>query len=311
MEGTRAAASATPILDREEPLPPELRDRSWIVGLLVAGGIGGLGGLILALDRPAFVDEWFPPGSWLPELFERSPLSFGLTLVAALGLAFLLQWGATLLAARCAGLRTLATGTRIQRLASLVGSVSGGWGMLPRRTDRLVLRIGLVLLAGPAANLVLGGIVLLLLKGQGLEHYAWMSVIIGFVTLLPLPSRGRPSAGLLLWKLRDRAWAGRMRALLLLARESEEGVLPEDWSPRLLEEAVAVTDESPHTVVAHALAYSSAFYRGAPDPARFLETCLRFSGTAGPAWRETLMSNAAVWQARQRGRADLAERWLA
>ena len=42
-----------------------------------------------------------------------------------------------------------------------------------------------------------------------------------------------------------------------------------------------------------------------------LETCLSYSGHATPALREALKSDAAVYQARRRKRADLADQWLA
>jgi formylglycine-generating enzyme required for sulfatase activity len=42
-----------------------------------------------------------------------------------------------------------------------------------------------------------------------------------------------------------------------------------------------------------------------------LETCLAHCGHAPPVVREALMSDAAVFQARRRKRADLADQWLA
>ena len=42
-----------------------------------------------------------------------------------------------------------------------------------------------------------------------------------------------------------------------------------------------------------------------------LETCLAYSSHATPVLREAMMSDAAVFQARRRKRADLAEQWLA
>ena len=47
------------------------------------------------------------------------------------------------------------------------------------------------------------------------------------------------------------------------------------------------------------------------EAAQRLETCLAYSGHATPVLREALMSDAAVFQARRRKRADLADQWLA
>src|SRR5262249_51532962 len=47
------------------------------------------------------------------------------------------------------------------------------------------------------------------------------------------------------------------------------------------------------------------------EAAQRLETCLAHSGHALPVVREALMSDAAVFQARRRKRADLADQWLA
>src|SRR4029450_13685277 len=61
-----------------------------------------------------------------------------------------------------------------------------------------------------------------------------------------------------------------------------------------------------------ALASSAASHRHEDDEAaERLETCLAHSGHAAPVVREALMSDAAVFQARRRKRADLAAQWLA
>lgn len=52
MEGAQAGASPTPILDRREPLPAAAGSRSWLTGLVIAGGIGALLGVGLAFGQP-------------------------------------------------------------------------------------------------------------------------------------------------------------------------------------------------------------------------------------------------------------------
>ncbi len=97
-----------------------------------------------------------------------------------------------------------------------------------------------------------------------------------------------------------------------LGAEIKTGVLPEALSADYLADAVAYRDDTPDTVTAHGLAYAAAFHRRQDAEAgRFLETCLGFSSWASPFQREALMSDAAVFLARRRKRADLAEQWLA
>src|SRR5262249_36094883 len=139
------------------------------------------------------------------------------------------------------------------------------------------------------------------------------SIVNGVNDLLPYESRlgvsdGR-RIGMLLW---HRERGERWLALLGLGAEVHERVRPESFSADFLAKAVAVRDESVDTVTAHALAYSAAFHqRKDGEAGRLLETCLAYSGHATPVMREALTSDAAVFQARRRKRADLAERWLA
>jgi hypothetical protein len=104
----------------------------------------------------------------------------------------------------------------------------------------------------------------------------------------------------------------RWLALLHLGGQLMDGVLPESLSADFLTKAIAVRDASADTVKAYALAYSAAFHQQKDAEAgQRLETCLAYSSHATPALREALRSDAAVYQARRRKRADLAEQWLA
>jgi hypothetical protein len=91
-----------------------------------------------------------------------------------------------------------------------------------------------------------------------------------------------------------------------------DGVLPESLPAAFIEIAVALRDDSVDTVTSHALAFLAAYHQHRDgDAARLLETCLTFAGRAHPELRSALISEAAVLQARRRGRADLADQWLA
>ena len=97
-----------------------------------------------------------------------------------------------------------------------------------------------------------------------------------------------------------------------LGADVADGVPPESLPADYLSKAIAVCDRSADTVTAHAIAYSAAFHQHRDlEAGHLLETCLKFSNGAAPGFREALMSDAAVFQARRRKRADLAEEWLA
>jgi hypothetical protein len=101
-------------------------------------------------------------------------------------------------------------------------------------------------------------------------------------------------------------------ALTTLASDLQAGVPPEALSADALAKAVALRDDSIDTLSAHALAYSAAFHQHRDvDAGQMLEVCLKYSNHAAPGTRMALMSDAAVFQARRRRSAELAEQWLA
>jgi hypothetical protein len=226
--------------------------------------------------------------------------------------------------------------------------VNGVADLIPVATDKLAWRGVAMVLGGPAANFLAALVVFLLPFPTSVFSACFIafSIANGVNDLLPYESRlgvsdGR-RIGMLLWQ-RERG--ERWLALLRLGGEFNDGVRPESLSAHFLAKAVAVRDESVDTVTAHALAYSAAFHQHRDGEAgRLLETCLAYSGTvtahalaywaafhqhkdgeagplletclaysghATPVLREALMSDAAVFQARRRKRADLAEQWLA
>jgi hypothetical protein len=193
--------------------------------------------------------------------------------------------------------------------------VNGVAELSPAATDNLARRGVVMVLGGPVANLFSAVVVLLL--PFPLTVFSGLFVVCSLANalndLLPFESRlgvsdGR-RIGMLLWQ---REQGERWLALLRLGGEFNDGVRPESLSADFLAKAVAVRDESVDTVTAHALAYTAAFHQHKDEEAgRLLETCLVYSGHAAPVLREALMSDAAVFQARRRKRADLAEQWLA
>jgi len=195
------------------------------------------------------------------------------------------------------------------------GTGAGGWASLfPVRQDGLVWRAIAMLLAGPVSNLV--SILLLSLlpysKGMFSASFIYISLFLGVMNLVPFRSRAVISdGGRILMLLQNRQRGERWLAMLKLIEEMRTGP-PEKMTPEFIAKAIAIEDNSPDTVTAHAIAYAAAFWQHKDDEAaRLLETCLRHSNLAAPSQRQGLAADAAVFQARRRKRADLAQGWLA
>lgn len=323
--------SPTPILDRLVPLPQPVRPGSslgTVLGLSIGSGVAILA--IVLLWDPPFLEslrEWFLahtgelfPGEWTG---TRS-IAVIASLVAAVLLAITIHELGHALGGIWAGFRIsqLRIGPlQIDRpfrisLQRSPGTGYAGWvSMFPLKRDKLLQRAMVLVFAGPGINLLCGVVLLLLPFSKGFfsEAFIVISFALGVRELLPIRQRVAISDGRRLWLLfRNPKWSRRWLALVKLGAELRAGVLPESLSPDCLAEAVAYRDDAPDTVTAHALAYAAAFHQHKDAEAgQFLEACLRFSSSASPFQREALMSDAAVFQARRRRRADLAEQWLA
>jgi hypothetical protein len=195
------------------------------------------------------------------------------------------------------------------------GTGSGGWASLfPVTHDGLIWRATAMLLAGPLSNLLSIAVLLALpyVKGSFSVLFIYISALLGVMNLIPFRSRAVISdGGRILMLVQNRARGERWLAMLKLIQEMRTGP-PEQMSPEFIARAIAIEDNSPDTVVAHAIAYAAAFWQRKDDEAaRLLETCLRHSNLAAPSQRQGLASDAAVFQARRRRRIDLAQQWLA
>jgi hypothetical protein len=187
--------------------------------------------------------------------------------------------------------------------------------MFPVGFARLRPRALGMLAAGPAANLVTALAIALLPFDKG-----WFSGLLGLcsgcigaINLIPFQRGTFKSDGCRIVTLVRHPQEGRRwLAILALNAELADGVAPESLSPHFLSAAAAVGDDSFDTLAGHLLVYLNRFYRrddaGAADA---LETCLEQAGRMPEPIRESLICEAAVFQGRRRGRADLAELWLA
>jgi hypothetical protein len=321
--------SPTPILDRQAPLPEHAAHRqssSLLIGLRIC--------VLIAIATA--VTFWSPTSvpsvrrqlaTTFPELF---PARWTIAKMAFLGLmAFLVAFAVVavheighVLGGLCAGFRfdslrigplMINPGLRFSRYPGWDAWLGGAAQMIPVSSDKLASRALVLVCAGPAVSILAGCAVLLLpTKGLAVWLFAFASVIGGLADLVPWQSPIAVSDGARIWMLlKRRAQGERWLALLRLGADVADGVPPESLPADYLSKAIAVCDHSTDTVIAHAIAYSAAFYQHRDvEAGQMLETCLRFSSAVAPAVRAALMSDAAVFQARKRKRPDLAEQWL-
>jgi hypothetical protein len=279
------------------------------------------------LNRPPILRQWlltdFRP--WLLDQWAGIGIvGFGLSALAAFYLMLALHELGHVAAGLSVGFRyrSLRVGpllfNRPFRLSLYRGPgavVNGVAELIPVATDKLAWRGVAMVLGGPVANFLSALVVLLLpfpiTVFSGL--FIACSLANGVNDLFPFESRLGVSDGRRIWMLLRQPERGeRWLALLHLGGELNDGVLPESLSADFLAKAIAVRDASADTVNAYAIAFWAAFHQHKDsEAARWLETCLVYSNHATPVLRAALMSDAAVFQARRRKRADLADQWLA
>ena len=318
---------STPILDRMAPLPPPMS--AWKNSSTILTAIWIMVGIGLILWRPSvgLLRSWM-----FEHLARMSPdLPLGPRVILIVGVFLLCGVASVTIHELGHVLAGLAAGFRFESLVvgplrldrrfrvSLHGipvAFRAGWADLyPVRTARPQLRVVAMVLAGPAANFLTASVVYLspLFAMPYWLVFVVVSVLEGLLDLMPYRSRTSPSDGWVIWKaLTNRPWAERCLALMQLRAENKQGVMPESLSAHPLAAAVAYQDDSEDTIYAHAFAYSAAFHQHKDsEAAAALEVCLRYSGSAPPALRQALISDAAVFQGRRRRQPDLARQWLA
>lgn len=336
------AMSSTPILDRIKPLPlpseesaiphpqkPRRRDIAvvllvtlgtalWIVFMIasayavqVSQGLGKLFSRFMPLTV-----------SGIPSVF-RMIWYVGIAPLLALSYVVIVHECGHLLAGLCVRFRLLSirfgpleirpplkvSMSREQESGGPAGIVR----MLPNTTTLLRLRIAIMVLAGPAANLACA--IILSRFADEFAITAWFilfSYLMGIGNLVPFRGKGFDSDGRRLLMLSaDGAQIRRYQALMNLASNLDQEVAPENYSREWLAIATAIQDDSAATMVAHYLAYTAAWYTSTIEEAgRLLEVALEHAQYASPVLRQSLICNAGVFQGRKHGRADLAGQWL-
>jgi hypothetical protein len=318
----------TPILDREAPLPPRKAPGSGMAVLLsIWLGVVVILAACRLLDRPPILRLWIETDllPWCSDQWERiGAVGVAVSVLAAFYLMLALHELGHVVAGLAVGfrLRSYRVGPflfnrpfRVSLYRGPGALVNGVAELYPMATDKLARRGIAMVIGGPAANFLSAIVVLLfpfpITVFSGL--FVVFSLVNGVNDLFPFESRLGVSDGRRIWMLLRQPERGeRWLALLHVGGELTDGVLPEALSGDYLAKAVAVRDDSADTVTAHAFAYAAAFHQHKDSEAALrLETCLAYAGRAVPLVREALMSDAAVFQARRRKRADLADQWLA
>lgn len=198
-----------------------------------------------------------------------------------------------------------------------VGAVwSGATSTLPFGRSGLRWRLLASTAAGPAANLLSGLLVLRFMPQQdsflaGVSQlFVAGAFFFGFTNLLPLQRRGQMLDGMRLWILLfSRSRRERLISLLNLVadfHQRKELNSLEDYS---LERWASVNDGTAAHVIANWAAFTMA--KDQQSAGQYLEVCLAASSAIDPNFRNELILEAAKYQALQRGRLDLAKKWLA
>ena len=318
--------SATPILDRREPLPRRARAGTGIAGPLLVALVGlAVLAVALWLRHPTDFGAWCrarlflyvpagqPPATALARLLLPFLALFGMVavhelghLVAGLGVGYRwrsLRVGPLLLRRPFKASLSWSPSTLASGVAELVAPAAGlGRG-------RTAAMVG----AGVFANVASAAVVWLLRSEPGLASDVF---IVGSLLMVNdfVPYEGRVGVSdgarlLMLW--RNDARGRRYLALQRLGGCADLGTLPEAMPPESIADAIAVDDDSVDTVAAQHLAHATRFHeRRDAEAAVALETALRRARRASPPHRLVLVSDAGVFQARRRGRVDLADGWL-
>jgi hypothetical protein len=186
---------------------------------------------------------------------------------------------------------------------------------------RLRRRFMFFIAGGPAAS-ILSVVVAVVAVNVFDLHKSWLatpaaclafvSLLLGLLTLFPMARQGHWSDGARLEMLisslnKTRRWF----CLAALANEHRRGKSPKLWNANWIKGAASVRDSSEDEMSACWLAYLCASDQKRTDVAAgYLERCLELVGFAGETLRDTLMLEAAVFQAWHRDNAGRSATWL-
>jgi hypothetical protein len=197
---------------------------------------------------------------------------------------------------------------------------SGYAGMYIDRVRRLRRRLLIFSAAGPLASLLSAAITALLqpyvvMPGTWLSTLAdlfWMiSLFFGIMSLFPFRLGPLYPDGARVWMLKSsRAKSRRWLSICAIGAQQQSGIRSRELRRTWLDAASAVPDDSYDDFSGNWAAYIAA--NGRKDEATaslHLERCLALVSSLGPAMRDLVAIEAAVFTAWFRNDADLAEKW--
>ncbi len=196
---------------------------------------------------------------------------------------------------------------RLSRISRSDKKRLGGVSFYAQEQKDRPWRCAFMILAGPAANLVVGISILRLPFQKSLMSGAFilMCAYLGIENLCPWESDGEHLLEIFLRKKDHEAKI----ALAQIYEQLGEGVGFEKLCPMLIAQATSLKEKSVKTVAAHLAAYRFFYNRRDYEAAAVsLENWFFWSPWAPARLREGLIFSAAVLQA-YRGRIDLAEQW--
>jgi hypothetical protein len=197
---------------------------------------------------------------------------------------------------------------------------SGATLTLPNSSRGLRWRLFLSTLAGPVSNLISGFLAFKfasmippgnnVLLASALYVFTAQSFFGGaLVNLVPAVWHGKMNDGMRLFILAfSRKKSERLISLLLFLADAKRGKA-EGLDKYGLGKWASVNDQTGDQVLANWAAYKEN--KGHVEvAAQHLENCLGHSSATMPEFRDELMVEAALFQARRRNRIDLARAWL-
>jgi hypothetical protein len=195
---------------------------------------------------------------------------------------------------------------------------SGTTGSYPVSQWGVRWRLFASVAGGPAANLVSAFFVYMLLPdGRSFLivvgfFFVGLSSLIGVINLLSFRGGDPIPDGMQLWILLfSRKRRERLILILSFLSDAKRGDLKSFVDHRFLDQSTSVRDDSSQQIVANWLAYAKALgAENFDDAALYLENCLTASSAAKQELRESLIVEAARFQALRRNRPDLARQWL-
>jgi hypothetical protein len=304
--------SATPLLDREQPLPTAKRAKKWWP-LLIGAAIG------IALEV-SNVDLGkigaFLPGETL--LIWLAPaLYFGVLvhelghLVAGLSVGFearALMVGAFLVTREAHGWKF--------RFAPRRMFAGGLTGMAPKSPNGLVDRYIRFTVGGPAASLmllILTGVLILISPESGALHtLLFVDVLLVLSSGIPHTVRSHQSdAKLLLLLLGKGPASERLAAIMYLNALDTQGIQPRDWPRELIEKMSIPTTDKAFLMQSIFFRYADALDSGDSERiAEAIEHALSINQEAQPGIQRAFYVAASCFQSIFRGNIPLAEAWL-